>query len=42
VYLAYFTAWPDAQGTVRYYKDVYRRDANLAQAIARTEAARSM
>jgi len=27
---------------VRYYKDVYRRDANLAQAIARTEAARSM
>jgi murein L,D-transpeptidase YcbB/YkuD len=41
IYLAYFTAWPDAQGTVRYYKDVYRRDAHLAQAIAKTAAARS-
>ena len=36
VYLAYFTAWPDAQGTVRYYKDVYGRDAHLALAIAKT------
>ena len=41
VYLAYFTAWPDAQGNVRYYKDVYGRDANLAQAIAKTKDARS-
>ena len=41
VYLAYFTAWPDAQGNVRYYKDVYGRDAHLAQAIAKTAAARS-
>jgi murein L,D-transpeptidase YcbB/YkuD len=41
VYLAYFTAWPDAQGSVHYYKDVYRRDAHLAQAIERTKDART-
>ena len=41
VYLAYFTAWPDAQGSVRYYKDVYGRDAHLAQAIAKTREVRS-
>jgi murein L,D-transpeptidase YcbB/YkuD len=41
VYVAYFTAWPDAQGTVRYYKDVYARDAHLTQAIAKTSAIRS-
>ena len=40
VYLAYFTAWPDAQGYVRYYKDIYGRDAHLAQAIAKTAAVR--
>jgi L,D-transpeptidase YcbB len=42
VYLAYFTAWPDAQGDVRYYKDIYGRDRNLAEAIAKTAAVRSM
>ncbi len=41
VYLAYFTAWPDAKGNVRYYKDVYDRDAHLAQAIAKTGEARN-
>jgi len=41
VYLAYFTAWPDAQGNVRYYKDIYERDAHLARAITRTSALRS-
>jgi murein L,D-transpeptidase YcbB/YkuD len=41
VYLAYFTAWPDAEGNVRHYKDVYGRDAHLAQAIAKTAAVRS-
>ena len=41
VYLAYFTAWPDAQGNVRYYKDVYDRDAHLAQAIVKTREARN-
>ena len=42
VYLAYFTAWPDPQGNVRYYKDVYDRDAHLAQAFAKTREARSV
>lgn len=41
VYLAYFTAWPDAQGNVRYYKDVYDRDTHVVQAIAKTTEARS-
>ena len=41
VYLAYFTAWPDAQGNVRYYKDIYARDAHLAQAIVKTREARN-
>jgi murein L,D-transpeptidase YcbB/YkuD len=40
VYLAYFTAWPDAQGNVQYYKDIYQRDAHLARAIAKTREAR--
>ena len=41
VYLAYFTAWPDAQGNVRYYKDIYDRDAHLAQAIGKTRESRN-
>jgi L,D-transpeptidase YcbB len=41
VYLAYFTAWPDSEGNVRYYKDVYDRDTHLAQAIAKTRNARN-
>jgi murein L,D-transpeptidase YcbB/YkuD len=40
IYLAYFTAWPDQNGTVRYYNDVYTRDAHLKTAIEKTEAAR--
>jgi murein L,D-transpeptidase YcbB/YkuD len=41
VYLAYFTAWPDAHGNVRYYKDIYDRDAHLARAMAKTSEARN-
>jgi murein L,D-transpeptidase YcbB/YkuD len=41
IYLAYFTAWPDAQGKVQYYDDVYDRDAHLQEAIEKTEAARN-
>ena len=41
VYLAYFTAWPDAQGNVRYYKDVYDRDAHVAQAFSKTREPRN-
>ncbi len=41
VYLTYFTAWPDAvTGKIRYYDDVYERDANLAKAIEKTRASR--
>ena len=40
VYLAYFTAWPDANGSVHYYDDVYSRDAHLQTALAKTEAER--
>ena len=40
VYLAYFTAWPDQNGAVHYYNDVYTRDAHLKAAMDKTEAAR--
>ena len=40
VYLAYFTAWPDAVGKVHFYDDVYDRDAHLKIAFEKTEAAR--
>jgi murein L,D-transpeptidase YcbB/YkuD len=41
VYVAYFTAWPDADGKVRYYDDVYGRDARLTDAMQKTDAARA-
>jgi murein L,D-transpeptidase YcbB/YkuD len=41
VYLAYFTAWPDAAGDVRYYDDVYDRDEYLSQALTKTAEARA-
>ena len=36
VHLTYFTAWADANGTVRLSPDVYRRDAALADALGLT------
>lgn len=36
VYVAYFTAWPDASGKVAYYGDVYERDARVRAALDRT------
>ena len=27
VYVAYFTAWPDKNGKVEYFADIYERDA---------------
>lgn len=33
VYVAYFTAWPDKNGTVRFYSDVYGRDDALQKAM---------
>jgi murein L,D-transpeptidase YcbB/YkuD len=40
VYVSYFTAWPAADGAVRYYDDMYERDMYLSRAIERTEATR--
>jgi L,D-transpeptidase YcbB len=41
VHVAYFTAWPNDNGTVEYFADVYGRDAYLRKAIDATEAART-
>ena len=41
VYVAYFTAWPDLNGKVEYFGDVYDRDARLNDAMTRTDAARA-
>ncbi|MCF6129658.1 L,D-transpeptidase family protein [Flavobacterium sp. AS60] len=30
VYIGYFTAWVDADGTINFYKDIYERDERLA------------
>ena len=40
VYVAYFTAWPNKNGTVEYFGDVYDRDARLQDAFDTTEAVR--
>ena len=40
VYLAYFTAWPDSDGVVHYYNDVYGRDQHLTEALKKTEIVR--
>ena len=40
VYVSYFTAWPEADGTVRFYDDVYDRDDYLARAIDTTRTER--
>jgi murein L,D-transpeptidase YcbB/YkuD len=41
VYVAYFTAWPDGNGRVEYFADIYERDARLMLAFEKTEAARA-
>ncbi len=40
VYVAYFTAWPDPDGNVEYFDDVYDRDGHLTTALERTEQMR--
>jgi murein L,D-transpeptidase YcbB/YkuD len=41
VYVAYFTAWPDADGKVQFFDDVYSRDMYLQRAMDATSKARA-
>lgn len=41
VYVAYFTAWPDSSGNVKYFGDVYGRDKALEKAMALEHKVRS-
>lgn len=41
VYVAYFTAWPDQTGIVRYYNDTYSRDTKVQAAIEKVAALRA-
>ncbi|MES0882137.1 L,D-transpeptidase family protein [Roseibium sp. SCP14] len=41
VYVSYFTAWPEMDGSIAYYSDVYDRDRYLLKALEKTEAARA-
>lgn len=40
VYIAYFTAWPNKDGKVEYFDDVYGRDDYVLKAFAETSKAR--
>lgn len=40
VYVSYFTAWPNEDGSVGYYADMYDRDKRLNDAIAKTREKR--
>ncbi|MDO9418955.1 L,D-transpeptidase family protein [Pararhizobium sp.] len=40
VYVAYFTAWPNKDGKVEYFDDVYDRDMYMNRAFDATKAAR--
>ena len=33
VYVSYFTAWPNDEGKVRYFSDIYGRDSALRKAL---------
>lgn len=41
VYVAYFTAWPDKDGKVQYFDDVYDRDSFVMKAFDVTTKARA-
>ncbi|MCX7304800.1 MAG: L,D-transpeptidase family protein [Hyphomicrobiales bacterium] len=41
VYVAYFTAWPDKNGKVEYFDDIYERDAHVDLAMEKTDAVRA-
>jgi len=40
VHVSYFTAWPDAEGKVQYFADIYDRDVYLKKAADATDAVR--
>ncbi|MAS04908.1 MAG: hypothetical protein CL534_09525 [Ahrensia sp.] len=40
VFVSYYTAWPDADGNVQYYSDIYDRDVYLDRAIKSVREAR--
>lgn len=42
VYVAYFTAWPNKDGTIEYFDDVYDRDAQTLKALEVTSKARAV
>ena len=33
VYIGYFTAWVDTEGTIHFYEDIYKRDERLASLL---------
>jgi murein L,D-transpeptidase YcbB/YkuD len=39
VHITYFTAWPDQNGKIVYYDDVYGRDQRMESAISATAVA---
>ncbi|MFT4185361.1 MAG: L,D-transpeptidase family protein [Rhizobium sp.] len=41
IYIAYFTAWPNKDGVVQYFNDVYDRDAATQKALDATSKART-
>lgn len=41
VYVSYFTAWPDLDGSIAFYSDIYDRDRHLLKALEKTEALRA-
>ena len=40
IYITYFTAWPNKDGAVEYFDDVYGRDDYMRKAFDATRAAR--
>ncbi|ASP32747.1 murein L,D-transpeptidase [Labrenzia sp. VG12] len=41
VYVSYFTAWPDLDGSIAFYSDIYDRDRHLLKALEKTETLRA-
>ncbi|OXT00292.1 hypothetical protein B7H23_09065 [Notoacmeibacter marinus] len=42
VYLGYFTAWPDREGRVNVFDDVYGRDAHLLKSLDKVSGSRTI